>query len=316
MRHEKPEHYLNPPDHYLAVVNSVLDQLSSRLKPSNFATVREQLWRSVAQFRGKNHDQYHQSYQHLISAEKPHLRDAVLRLSPWRKGPFTIDGLTIDSEWDCRLKWDRVSNIIPSYDGLRVADVGGGNGFYGFEIAHQWTPELTLVCDPSALYYFQFYSIQHYYSAQNIYYLPLKWQEMGGFNTFFDVILCMGVLYHNRDPLALLSQLKALMSSKGKVILETLIIDDEDEIVLFPKDRYAQMPNVYFLPSISALTNMVLRAGFSSVEVVDVSKTTPDEQRVTPFSSEVSLADFLDPQNSELTIEGYPGPLRATLLLS
>jgi len=48
--------------------------------------------------------------------------------------------------------------------------------------------------------------------------------------------------------------------------------------------------------------------------VVDVSPTTPDEQRTTDWMTFHSLKDFLDPDDPTRTIEGYPGPIRATLV--
>ena len=35
-------------------------------------------------------------------------RNALMRLLPWRKGPFDIGGLVVDAEWRSNLKWDRV----------------------------------------------------------------------------------------------------------------------------------------------------------------------------------------------------------------
>ena len=51
----------------------------------------------------------------------------------------------------------------------------------------------------------------------------------------------------------------------------------------------------------------------NGVEIIDITKTTTDEQRVTAWMEFESLKDFLDAQNQALTIEGYPAPVRATL---
>jgi tRNA (mo5U34)-methyltransferase len=48
--------------------------------------------------------------------------------------------------------------------------------------------------------------------------------------------------------------------------------------------------------------------------VVDLNRTTTDEQRSTPWMRFESLAQCLDPDNPELTVEGYPAPLRAVVL--
>ena len=83
--------------------------------------------------------------------------------------------------------------------------------------------------------------------------------------------------------------------------------------VLVPEDRYAQMRNVWFLPSVPALELWLRRAGFSDVKCVDVSITTVAEQRGTEWMKFQSLSDFLDPDDHSKTIEGLPAPMRAVI---
>jgi tRNA (mo5U34)-methyltransferase len=40
----------------------------------------------------------------------------------------------------------------------------------------------------------------------------------------FDTVFSMGVLYHQKDPLLHLQQLKTLLIDEGELILETLIV--------------------------------------------------------------------------------------------
>jgi len=79
-------------------------------------------------------------------------------------------------------------------------------------------------------------------------------------------------------------------------------------------ERYAQMRNVWFLPSTAALTVWLARVGFKNIKVVDVAATTVSEQRRTEWMDSLSLADFLDPQDPTKTIEGYPAPMRAVII--
>ena len=74
------------------------------------------------------------------------------------------------------------------------------------------------------------------------------------------------------------------------------------------------MNNVYFLPSVEALTGWLEKAGFGEVRCVDVAVTSTEEQRKTEWMTYHSLADFLDPTDGSKTIEGYPAPKRATLI--
>jgi tRNA (mo5U34)-methyltransferase len=74
------------------------------------------------------------------------------------------------------------------------------------------------------------------------------------------------------------------------------------------------MRNVWFLPSCATLVSWLKRSGFQNVRVVDVTLTSIEEQRTTDWMRFHSLKDFLDPENSALTCEGYPAPKRAILI--
>jgi tRNA (mo5U34)-methyltransferase len=74
------------------------------------------------------------------------------------------------------------------------------------------------------------------------------------------------------------------------------------------------MRNVWFLPSCDALIHWLKRCGFKNIRLIDVSKTTPNEQRQTEWMTFNSLPDFLDPDNQDLTCEGLPAPMRAIVI--
>jgi tRNA (mo5U34)-methyltransferase len=124
----------------------------------------------------------------------------------------------------------------------------------------------------------------------------------------------MGLLYHRRDPQQHLHELKQLLRADGELVLETLVIDEVHGDVLVPQDRYAQMRNVWAIPSVPVLTRWLKAAGFREVRCVDVTQTSTDEQRSTGWMTFQSLADYLDPRDRNKTIEGYPAPVRAIML--
>ena len=98
------------------------------------------------------------------------------------------------------------------------------------------------------------------------------------------------------------------------MILETLIIEGDDDTALSPMPRYACMRNVYFIPTIPCLHNWLMRSGFDRIRCVDITPTTIREQRKTSWIDSDSLHSFLDPNNSRRTIEGYPAPVRAMII--
>ena len=130
----------------------------------------------------------------------------------------------------------------------------------------------------------------------------------------FDSVFSMGVLYHRRDPVSHIQQLKALARPGGEIILETLIIEHDQAISLQPEDRYAQMRNVWHIPSLPLLTQWMQAAGLRDTSIIDVSPTTTEEQRTTEWMPFHSLMEFLDKDDPTKTVEGYPAPLRATIV--
>ena len=241
------------------------------------------------------------------------LLSSLMALRPWRKGPFTLDGVCIDSEWQSHMKWDRFSSYFSRLEGRRVIDIGCGNGYYMFRMLEH-DPRFVLGIDPSDLTYFQYHAIQKYVDDDRLHYLPIGWNDLTPFNSFFDVVFCMGVMYHHRSPVDLFKTIRSISTDKVTLFFETLIIDGEDDVALFPQGRYAQMPNVYFIPTLSCLKNMMFRAGFKTIDVVSIDQTTSLEQRVTPWTYEQSLSDFLDSEDPSKTVEGYPAPMRVALV--
>ena len=53
-------------------------------------------------------------------AQSLQLREALMGLHPWRKGPFSVAGIDIDTEWRSDFKWDRLKDKIQSLEGRRV----------------------------------------------------------------------------------------------------------------------------------------------------------------------------------------------------
>jgi tRNA (mo5U34)-methyltransferase len=249
---------------------------------------------------------------HIHTKQSPNIEKHLQSLIPWRKGPFKLNNTYIDTEWQSHLKWDRFKQVMNHIPNKRILDIGCGNGYYMFKMLEH-TPKQVIGIDPSDLCYFQFHAMQHYIQSKILHYLPIGWGDLEPFKHYFDTTLCMGIMYHHKSPIELLNTIKAITKPKGALLFDTLIIDGDEDIALFPKDRYACMRNVYFLPTINCLTNMLKRAGFKDINILSVDVTTTEEQRVTPWTFNKSLSDFLDPTDNTKTIEGYPAPKRVAL---
>ena len=243
----------------------------------------------------------------LSNEDAEQIKQTALLMKPWRKGPFKINGLFIDSEWQSQIKYNLLE---PHFDlkGKIVGDIGCNNGYYLFRMLTQ-NPEKLVGFDPSAIYYSQFQFIDHFVKSGIVYEL-LGVEHVEFYEHKFDVLFCLGVLYHRSDPVAMLKSLYKGLNKEGELILDTFMIDGEEEVCLTPKERYSKIPNIYFVPTVNALKNWCLRAGFNSVEVLDIKKTDLTEQRKTDWIDTQSLEDFLDPDDPNKTVEGYPAPKR------
>ncbi len=254
-----------------------------------------------------------QPIQALESTDLNRLREKLKLLMPWRKGPYRLHGVYIDTEWRSDYKWDRLKSAIKPLQGRRVLDVGCGNGYHGWRMMGAGA-EMVIGIDPSPLFAMQFNAIKHFVGQHDIFFLPIGIEDVPENLRAFDTVFSMGVFYHRRSPVDHLYQLRQCLKPGGQLVLETLVIEGDENQVLLPQDRYAQMRNVWFIPSSQAMMKWLTRCGFRNVELADENYTSFDEQRSTEWMPFHSLKEFLDEHDPSLTVEGYPAPLRAVFI--
>lgn len=241
------------------------------------------------------------------------LKQQLREFHPWRKGPFELFGIYIDTEWRSDWKWDRLKEHITPLKNRNVLDIGCGSGYHCWRMRGAGA-NFVLGIDPTVVFVMQFLALQHYIKDPAVHVLPLGIEDLRDDMCCFDTVFSMGILYHRRDYRQHLQELKHCLREDGELVLETLVIDEQYGDLLQPEGRYAQMRNVHAIPSVPVLEGWLKEAGFSNVRCVDVAITTPEEQRVTEWMHYQSLKDFLDPTDQTKTIEGYPAPIRAVML--
>lgn len=249
----------------------------------------------------------------LSDGQKQRITYLLKQLIPWRKGPYDLHGIYIDCEWRSDFKWQRVlPHLAPLQDRL-ILDVGCGSGYHMWRMLGEGA-QMVVGIDPTELFLCQFEAVRKLLNDDrraNL--IPLGIEQMQPLGVF-DTVFSMGVLYHRKSPLDHLSQLKNQLRKGGELVLETLVVDGDVNTALVPADRYAKMKNVYFIPSVECLINWLQKTGFNNVRCVDVALTSLQEQRKTEWLENESLIDFLNPQDHDQTIEGYPAPKRAVIL--
>jgi len=246
----------------------------------------------------------------LTEQQHATFKNQLMGLHPWRKGPFDLFGVHVDTEWHSDWKWNRLENHIEPLNGRKVLDIGCGSGYHCWRMRGAGA-ELVVGIDPTPLFIVQFFALQKYIQDHHVTVLPMGIEHLPDKLRFFDTVFSMGVLYHRRSPFDHLFELRDCLVSGGELVLETLVIDGDEGQVLVPEGRYARMGNVWFLPTTATLASWLIKAGFKDIQLIDVTVTSTEEQRRTDWMTFHSLAEFLDPQTTAKTIEGYPAPKRA-----
>ena len=252
--------------------------------------------------------------------QRESLREALQVLHPWRKGPYLLHGVFIDTEWRSDWKWERLLPHIAPLTDRCVLDVGCGNGYHCWRMSGAGA-KLVVGIDPMLLFHAQFHALARLFAAaddtqrvERVLHFPLGIEKVPASLGAFDTTFSMGVLYHRRSPIDHLVELRETLRPGGELVLETLVVEGDEQTVLVPRGRYAKMRNVWFIPSVQALSLWLYRAGFRNIRAVDITPTTSQEQRSTDWMRFESLSDFLDPADSSITVEGYPAPRRAIVL--
>jgi len=250
-------------------------------------------------------------HAYITDSIEDRVKQCYQQLMPWRKGPFKMFSSHIDAEWQSYMKWNRIEKSLPEIRNKTILDVGCGNGYYLFRMVDKH-PHLLMGIDPGLLQIMQFWSIEKYLQSGACV-LPLSIQQMPKSLNCFDVVFSMGVLYHRKSPIHHIKELADCIKSNGHLVIETLIVSGDERTCLLPTGRYAQIRNIWFLPSIAMLKIMLERSGFKDIQCIDTTITTVEEQRTTDWMKFHSLKEFLN-ENQSRTIEGYDLPKRATLI--
>ena len=248
------------------------------------------------------------------SKDKQRTEEDLMQLVPWRKGPFMIQDIFIDAEWQSNMKWERVLDLNIELKGKNILDVGSGNGYYGFRMLGKGA-EFVICLEPNVSHLTQFLALNHFINSSRIRMVPLRIEEISFLDKCFDLVFSMGVLYHQRNPENHLNILASHLNEGGQIILETLIAPDKYGQALIPKSSYANMSNVWFIHTRKGLEDLINKSGLKILKMGSSAKTMPEEQRATKWMPFRSLVDGLS-QGLDRTIEGLPSPDRVVLVLT
>jgi len=238
---------------------------------------------------------------------------ALQNFCPWKKGPFELFGIGIDAEWRSDWKWERILPHIQSLKNRKIADIGCHNGYFMWRMAAE-EPDCVIGFEPVPKHFWNFQLMQNIVQQEKLNFELLGVEHIDLYPNFFDTIFCLGILYHHPDPIGLLGKMRQALAPKGEIVIDCQGIPGELPIALTPRKRYAKARGIWFLPTQTCLENWIARAGFSQIECFFASPLSTEEQRSTPWAKVDSLKEFLNPEDSSLTVEGYPAPWRYYLI--
>ena len=241
------------------------------------------------------------------------IKNLVNELIPWRKGPYNLIGVPIDSEWNCSIKWNRLASKLPSLENNIILDVGSGNGYFSWRMREAGA-RLVVCLEPSFASFVQFHFLNHFADDVKIRFVPMTLEESPKSQCLFDKVFIMGTLYHSKAPFDHIKNATSFLKIGGFLILETLIFESDECTLFVPKERYARMSNVWHIPSFPAIKSWLIALGFSNIDLVSVDITRTAEQRATKHMPFKSLNDGISPQDDKLTIESYPRPKRGIII--
>ncbi|PCI45262.1 MAG: tRNA 5-methoxyuridine(34)/uridine 5-oxyacetic acid(34) synthase CmoB, partial [Proteobacteria bacterium] len=82
------------------------------------------------------------------SQSSEEIQISLKAMHPWRKGPFNLFGVHIDTEWRSDWKWQRVQQHIAPLKGRTVLDVGCGSGYHMWRMLGEGA-DLLIGVDPT-----------------------------------------------------------------------------------------------------------------------------------------------------------------------
>ncbi len=248
----------------------------------------------------------------VSDSEREEIKKNLESFIPWRKGPFSVFGIDIDAEWRSERKWQRITPELPDLKGKIIADIGCNNGYYMFRMT-EYEPKLVLGLEPSVQHYYCFKALNEMAGCRQLDIDLLGVEHLPHFESCFDVVFLMGIIYHRPSPIDTLRDILTSLQPGGTLILESQGIPGDEPIALFPDKTYAKVPGTYFVPTGSCLCNWMKKAGFVDIHFFFSHPMSPADQRKTEWMQFESYSDFLEKNNPQKTIEGYPAPCRVFL---
>jgi len=173
----------------------------------------------------------------------------LIKGKPWHHDFEIIQGVRTNGTYNPAQLWNELQ-LLQNLNGISLADVGASNGYFSFEACKRGAKVVAFDFrhkDNSGFGLAQYINGMNNIEHHQVNVLYLKPKDYGQ----FDIVLCLGLLYHTSDPYLALANCGAL--SKKRLLIESYCIDSimpvelkKEPIMKFISDpvRFPQYGNV------------------------------------------------------------------------
>jgi tRNA (mo5U34)-methyltransferase len=183
------------------------------------------------------------------------------------------------------IKWQRFAHAMPDdLSGRTVLDIGSNAGFYAIEMKRRGAARVVAM-EPDA-HYLEQAKFAAAVSDCDIEFLQWSIYDLPRLQESFDVVLCLGVIYHLRYPLLALDLIRRY-AVRDLFVFQTMIRGSSEvrEIapdypfeeraifdtpgfphMSFVEQRYARDPTNWWVPNTACAMAMLRSAGFTIID--------------------------------------------------
>jgi tRNA (mo5U34)-methyltransferase len=203
--------------------------------------------------------------------------DARIKAINWCHPIDLGQGRVTRPDWHIRRRYERRLRLLdlpPDLTGKSVLDIGAWDGFFSFECERRGAARVLAI----DTYAWDHHGQDGFLLARETLGSRVEDRRMVAEELDpavigqFDVVLFLGVFYHLRDPIAVLDRLRAI--TRGTLVCETHTLVPAMHsryplVSFFPGDGLEAGRRFEFcaIPTEEALTQMLLSAGFKTLDV-------------------------------------------------
>jgi tRNA (mo5U34)-methyltransferase len=187
---------------------------------------------------------------------------------------FNFGNGIVTSGYDNPYKRIKTLHIPEDLSGMTVLDIGSWDGFFAFEAERRGASRV-LATDSFCWSGEGWGTKDGFNLARNILNSKVEDREIDVLEMSpekigeFDLVLCLGVLYHMRNPLLALERIASV--TKGQLILDTHVdglMPRRPMIAFYPGKELNNDPTNWCGPNRAAVEAMLKTVGFSRVKTV------------------------------------------------